>query len=222
MRAAKTWVDVLPDAVAALNSYPKDVLHGAAPKDVRGDPQVKFMLLKDQAKNTETNTQLTRKRAAKLTETGAFRVPLPESTLKFKRGAQATYGEMKPVGNIKGSTVADDDGKKMDIKRVKAVPLASTGAQGRFGAVNNRLQAQKRKKAGRIIVELCKLLEDRDQISLAAAAVQMRNDMDDYDAILEATSSSLIDIIRLAPDKVQLVAHAGAGGKDFYYVQLAE
>ena len=88
--------------------------------------------------------------------------------------------------------------------------------------VNNRLQAQKREKAGRIIVELCKLLEDRDQISLAAAAVQMRNDMDDYDAILAATSSSLIDIIRLAPDKVQLVAHAGAGGKDFYYLQLAE
>ena len=70
-------------------------------------------------------------------------------------------------------------------------------------------------------MELCKLLEDRDQISLAAAAVQMRNDMDDYDPILAATSSSLIDIIRMAPEKVQLVAHAGTGAKEFYYVQLA-
>ena len=61
-REDKTWVDVLPEAVAALSSYPKDVLHGAAPKDVRGDPQVKFMLPEDQAKNAETNTQLTRKR----------------------------------------------------------------------------------------------------------------------------------------------------------------
>ena len=220
-RAAKTWVDVLPDAVAALNSYPKDVLHGAAPKDVRTDKQVNFMLLEDQAKNAETNMQLTRRRATKLTEAGGFRAPLPESTLKFKRGAQATYGEVKAVANIKGSTVTDAEGKQMDIKRVKAVPLASTAAQGRFGAVNNRLQAQKREKAGRIIVELCKLLEDRDQISLASAAVQMRNDMDDYDALLAATSSSLVDIIRLAPDKLKLVAHAGAGAKEFYCVQLA-
>ena len=189
-RAAKTWVDVLPDAVAALNSYPKDVLHGAAPKDVRTDKQVNFMLLEDQAKNAETNMQLTRRRATKLTEAGGFRAPLPESTLKFKRGAQATYGEVKAVANIKGSTVTDAEGKQMDIKRVKAVPLASTAAQGRFGAVNNRLQAQKREKAGRIIVELCKLLEDRDQISLASAAVQMRNEMDDYDALLTATSST--------------------------------
>ena len=37
-RADKTWVDVLPDAVKALNSYPKDVLHGAAPKQVLGNP----------------------------------------------------------------------------------------------------------------------------------------------------------------------------------------
>ena len=221
-RADKTWVDVLPDAVKALNSYPKDVLHGAAPKEVLGNPQVRFMLLEDQAKNATHNTQLTKRRAAKLTETGAYREPLPEATLRFKRGAQATYGEVRDVGNIRGSTVTDGDGRQMDIKRVKAVPITSSNAHGRFGAVNTRLQREKRERAGRIIVELCKLLEDKDQISLASAAVQMREKMGDYDAILAATSCSLVDIIRLAPEKVQLVPHAGSGGKDFYYVQLAQ
>ena len=53
-------MDVLPEAVKALNSYPKDVLHGAAPRQIRTDPQVRFMLLEDQTKNAETNTKLTR------------------------------------------------------------------------------------------------------------------------------------------------------------------
>ena len=108
--AEKTWVDVLPDAVKALNSYPKDVLHGAAPRQIRTDPQVRFMLLEDQAKNAETNTKLTQRRAAKLTTEGGFRAPLPESTSKFKRGAQATYGEVKQVASIQGSTVTDSEG----------------------------------------------------------------------------------------------------------------
>ena len=43
------------------------------------------------------------------------------------------------MANIKGSTVTDAEGKQVDIKRVKAVPIASTAAHGRFGAVNNRL-----------------------------------------------------------------------------------
>ena len=106
-RADKTWVDVLPDAVKALNSYPKDVLHGAAPKEVLGNPQVRFMLLEDQAKNATHNTQLTKRRAAKLTQTGAYHEPLPQATLRFKRGAQATHGEVRDVGNIRGSTVTD-------------------------------------------------------------------------------------------------------------------
>ena len=41
-----TWVDALPEAVKALNSYPREVLHGATPSDVRAktNPQVQFML----------------------------------------------------------------------------------------------------------------------------------------------------------------------------------
>ena len=220
--AEKTWVDVLPDAVKALNSYPKDVLHGAAPRQIRTDPQVRFMLLEDQAKNAETNTKLTQRRTAKLTAEGGFRAPLPESTSKFKRGAQATYGEVKQVANIQGSTVTDSEGGKINIKRVKAVPLNSSDAKGRFGAVNDRLQAKKREQSGLIIEQLCKILEDRDQISLATAASLLRDEMSNYDEVLRATSSRLVDIIRLAPDRLKLVQHGGSGAREYYYVALAE
>ena len=220
--AEKTWVDVLPDAVKALNSYPKDVLHGAAPRQIRTDPQVRFMLLEDQAKNAETNTKLTQRRATKLTAEGGFRAPLPESTSKFKRGAQATYGEVKQVASIQGSTVTDSEGGKINIKRVKAVPLNSSDAKGRFGAVNDRLQTKKREQSGLIIEQLCKILEDRDRISLATAAGLLRDEMSNYDEVLKATSSRLVDIIRLAPDRLKLVQHGGSGAREYYYVALAE
>ena len=211
----RTWVDALPDAVKALNSYPKDVLHGATPSEVRGgeDPQVKFMLLEDQAKNAETNTALTKRRVAKLAETGAFRAALPESTTKFKRGVHATCGDVQHAGNVQGSTVTDGTGKEMDIKRVKAVPIDSSSAQTRVGATNERLQAQKRQQSVPIIPELCKLLADRDQISLVAAAAALRKKMAEYNAILKATHSKLIDLVRLAPERVRVVSHAGAGAK---------
>ena len=221
-RAEKTWVDVLQDAVKALNSYPKDVLHGAAPTEVQNVPKVRFMLLEDQAKNAETNTKLTQRRTAKLTAEGGFRAPLPESTSKFKRGAQATYGEVKQVASIQGSTVTDSEGGKVNIKRVKAVPLNSSDAKGRFGAVNDRLQAKKREQSGLIIEQLCKILEDRDQISLATAASLLRDEMSNYDEVLRVTSSRLVDIIRLAPDRLKLVQHGGSGAREYYYVALAE
>ena len=221
-REEKTWVDVLQVAVDALNHTPKDVLHGAAPTEAQNIPQVRFMLLEDQAKNAEKNTQLTRRRTAKLTSEGGFRAPLPESTSKFKRGAQATYGEVKQVANIQGSTVTDSEGGKIDIKRVKAVPLNSSDAKGRFGAVNDRLQTKKREQAGLIIEGLCKILEDRDQISLATAAGLLRDEMPNYDEVLKTTSSRLVDIIRLAPERLKLVQHGKSGAREYYYVALAE
>ena len=180
------------------------------------------MLLEDQAKNAEENTQLTRRRTAKLTSEGGFRAPLPESTSKFKRGAQATYGEVKQVANIQGSTVTDSEGGKIDIKRVKAVPLNSSDAKGRFGVVNDRLQTKKREQAGLIIEGLCKILEDKDQISLATAAGLLRDEMPNYDEVLKTTSSRLVDIIRLAPERLKLVQHGKSGAREYYYVALAE
>ena len=118
--------------------------------------------------------------------------------------------------------MTDDEGKQVDIKRVKAVPLASSGAHGRFGAVNERLQTKKREQAGPIVDNLCKILEDRDQISLAAAAGLMHDELPSYHDFLKATHASLVEIIWLAPDRLKLVQLGGSGARGYYYVALVE
>ena len=93
-----TWVEYLPKATEMLNKTPKpQLLHGAAPSEVRNDQQVRFMLLQDQANNIEHNRAQTAKRVDKLQETNSFRAPLAESTSKFKRSFQATFGGVRQV-----------------------------------------------------------------------------------------------------------------------------
>ena len=54
--SSKSWVEILPNATAAYNQTPKgQVLHGDAPAEVRDDPQVKFMLLQDNARKLQHN-----------------------------------------------------------------------------------------------------------------------------------------------------------------------
>ena len=69
------------------------------------------MMLQDQARSLQHNKKLTEKRQDNLEDTGTFRAPLPESTSKFKRGFQATYGDVKQVANVRGSTVTVTEGK---------------------------------------------------------------------------------------------------------------
>ena len=57
------WKEALPTAVNALHNQRKtEVLHGARPTQVRHNPEVRFMMLEDQAENAEHNRNLTEKR----------------------------------------------------------------------------------------------------------------------------------------------------------------
>ena len=76
------------------------------------------MMLEDQPDNAEHNRNLTEKRVSRLAAVGAYREPLLGNRV-FKRGHQATYGEVRQVGQIQGSTVTDTTGRQIDIKRVK-------------------------------------------------------------------------------------------------------
>ena len=222
-----SWVEFLPKAVAALNDTAKPgVLHGATPNEVRSDPQVRFMLLQDQAKNIEHNRKLTDKRVDKLQETNSFRVPLPESTSKFKRSFQATFGGVRRVQSIKGSTITDSEGQQIDIKRVRAVPINTSTAQQRFGS-NEVIGPRKREQAGQIIVELERLLgeADNNKLSLTKAAAQLKQalkgESENYDQILRRAKAKLVDIIRLAPEKFELEQRS-RGDRDYYWVKLKE
>ena len=71
-----SWSELVEAAVGALNSQPKEkVLHGSAPEEVRGDPDTRFMLLQDNAKKLQRNTELTKKRVEAIERTGKFRPP---------------------------------------------------------------------------------------------------------------------------------------------------
>ena len=221
-----SWVDVLPKATAAYNRTPKAPLHGAAPKEVRDEPEVTFMLLQDNARKLAHNEQLKDKRVAALREAGAYREPLPEATSKFKRSFQPTYGPAKQPANITGSTVTAQDGSSVNVKRIKVAPAESSDAAARFGR-NDTGPERKRLAAGPIIVRLQEILQGREgALSLARASAllreRMRSEQEKYDEVLGKAKAKLVDVIRLAPEQFKLTAQQRSGGKDWYYVALRE
>ncbi len=174
-----TWASVLPRAIAGINNTPKSaVLHGAAPKEVRGNVDVRFMLLQDQAKNMQHNMALTKRREASVEDTGSFRAPLPESTGKFKRSYQATYGEPRQVASVKGGTVTDTQGGKHALKSIKVIPANSSDAQQQFAPGQDR-PAKKRLAGGAIITALTTLLEEEKggQRRISKAAAKLKEQM---------------------------------------------
>lgn len=221
-----TWVDVLPKATAAYNKTPKAPLHGAAPKDVRDEPEVKFMLLQDNARKLQHNEQLKDKRVAALREAGAYREPLPEATSKFKRSFQPTYGPAKQPANISGSTVTAQDGSSVNVKRIRIVPAESSDAAARFGR-NEAGPERKRLAAGPVIVRLREILQGREgALSLTRASAllreRMRSEQEKYEEVLSKAKAKLVDVIRLVPQQFKLTVQQRSGGKDWYYVALRE
>ena len=225
--SSESWVEILPKATAAYNNTPKGPLHGDAPAEVREDPQVKFMLLQDNARKLQHNQDKADKRVEKLQESNAFRAPLPEATSKFKRSFQPTYGDVQKVKSIRGSTVTGQDGSKIDVKRIKIVPTDSGTAQATLGQ-NLAGPERKRLAAGPILVRLQELLEGRETaISLTKASQllreQMRTESQSYDSVLEKAKARLVDIIRLVPEQFKLTVQQRAGlNPSLFYVSLRE
>ena len=215
------WSSLLDRAVQGLNDTPKPVLHGDAPSEVRGDDEVGFMLQQDQARSIQHNKKLTTRRQTALEDAGGFRVPLPDSTSKFKRGFQATYGDVKQMADVRGSTVTDTDGGKHNIKQLKIVPVSSSAAIP--APVNNALPAKKKRLGTPILDALAQVLEGEEKISLTKASGLMRLQMtangQNYNEILKTTKASLIDLIRLDDDRFELVTRPH-GLQTYYFVAL--
>ena len=173
-----TWASVLTRAVSSLNKTPKPgVLHGAAPKEVRDDPAVHFMMLQDQEKSMKHNTALGDRRATALAQTDTFRAPLPGSTGKFKRSYQATYGDPLSVASVRGGTVTDTTGKQHALKSIKVIRANSSSAEQRLG-VNDTLPNKKRQRGAAILAALQLVLDEEDgeekRLSIARAAYLLK------------------------------------------------
>ena len=216
----RNWKDALKKAVKGYNDTYHSSVHDA-PSDVRGDDKVMFMNLQDNAAKFEHNQQLFEKRVSKLMTDGAFHAPLPNSTQKFKRGYQATYGGVTNVKELQGSTVIGENGVAIDIKRVLSVPEDSTDAVGRLGEVNTALGNKKREITENVMRALYDYLENKEQVSLVTAAKHLRSRMLEYDKTLEKAKVNLIDIIRLYPEFLKLTG-AKKLSKDYYYVKRVE
>ena len=210
-----TWREALKDAVSNYNETYHSTVH-AAPADVAVNEDIIFMNLVDNAEKLLHNQQVFEKRKNKVAQAGAFRAPLPGSTKKFKRGFQATYGTATEVKEIQGSQVVGENGVIIDIKRVLPVAEGSSTAVGRFGE-NRALENKKRDQTEGIMRALYDYLEEKENVSLVAAARHLRSRIPDYDQTLKRVSVQLVDIVRLYPEYLKLTG-AGKLSKDFYYV----
>jgi len=115
-----SWAINLQAAVNALNKTPKpEVLHGAAPVDVRDDPEVRFLLLQEQARNLKKNDAQNAAKEAQLKTTGTFRPPV--AVTKFKRNFQATYSDPQEVHKIKAGRVHTKTGESYPLKQIRIV-----------------------------------------------------------------------------------------------------
>ena len=71
-----SWAELVETAVDILNKTPKEqVLPGDAPEEVREDPEVRFMLLQDNAKKLEHNDKITEQRKEQIEKLESFGRP---------------------------------------------------------------------------------------------------------------------------------------------------
>ncbi len=117
----KSWAANLQIAVKALNNTPKpDVLHGAAPVEVREDPETTFMLLQDQARGIQINKKLNEKRTAAVLQEGTKFRPQLKLT-KFKRNFQSTYGELQEAAKVEHGRVVSTTGETHPLKTIRVI-----------------------------------------------------------------------------------------------------
>ena len=135
----------------------------------------------------------------------------------MKRGFKATYGQATNEKEIReDGQVVGENGVIIDIKRVLPVAEDSTTAVGRFGE-NRALESRKRQQTEDIMRALYDYIDERESVSLVAAAKHLRARIQDYDQTLKKASVQLIDIVRLFPEYLKLTG-AGKLSKDHYYV----
>jgi hypothetical protein len=195
-----SWQQLLGKAVDAINDTPKEVLHHESPAEVSTNPEVKFMLLQDNASKIRHNAELLNTRKDRLTSAGAMRAPMPNKS--FKRGTEATYGGVKQLRDIEGSVAIAQDGSRIDVKHLKAVDENSTDVTARFGNKENSVRVAKQKKDVEVIVALTlAYMNGKERVNLETLRkflkAQLRTATVNLEGILRKTKLTLGDALRL-------------------------
>jgi len=128
------------------------------------------------------------------------------------------------VRSVQGGMVTATDGTKHSLKQIRVVPADSSAADASFGE-NTAGPARKKQRGALILQALEDVLQGEDRVALSKAAqlmrARLRDDGQDYDQLLKAAHAKLIDLIRLAPERFELVEGQDGGGKPWYFVSLA-
>ena len=117
------WSEALRKATAAYNDRTHSYLMGSAPDDVKASPELQYELDRVHGEQIKHNNDKWRKKAAKLRDAGAFRVPRPRDTWE-RIDAPKFGGEVFNVDSFKGANVESSD-KSFPVKTSLAVPAGS-------------------------------------------------------------------------------------------------
>ena len=113
------------------------MLHGAAPVDVKKDPEMTLMLMQDQARAIQQNKRVSETKAKAVQNSAKFR---PQVALtQFKNNYQATYGDPQQAAKVEPGRVTSTTGETFPLKTIKIVPVgAATVSAGTVHAIKLR------------------------------------------------------------------------------------
>jgi hypothetical protein len=194
-----TWQQLLGKAVNAVNDTPKPVLHHESPAEVKSNPEVKFMLLQDNASKIHDNIKLLNSRKDQLAAGGAMRAPV--NTKLFKKGTEATYGKVKQLREFDGSVAVAQDGTRIDVKHLKAVNENSTDVTARFGQGTSVKVAKQIKDSEVIVALTLAYIAGQERVNLETLRKflkdRLRRATVNLEGILRKTKLTLAQTLRL-------------------------
>ena len=123
--STKDWASEVERAVNVYNRLVHKHLKGRSPEEVEGDGDLRFHLEKEAAEDLRHNSDLIKRRDAKITTSGHFREELPAR--KFNRTFQIKYGDkVHAVQSVFNNRVVDTEGNAYIGRHVLAVPAGSS------------------------------------------------------------------------------------------------
>ena len=121
----KNWAAEVERAVAVYNNLAHGHLHGRSPDEVQDDGDLQFHLKKQAAQDMQHNSEMIKKRDAKIAAAGFFREELPAQ--KFRRGFHLKYGDkVHAVKSAFANRVVDSEDNEFVGRHVLAVPIGSS------------------------------------------------------------------------------------------------
>jgi len=198
-------VAALKDATKQYNSDFHSTVRDA-PEEVGENDVLTFMTMKDNADKFKHNAKSLESRKNAFETLGSFRVPKPDSTMAFKRGFKATYGDKEDVARIEGSKVIGSRGTEMDQKLLLPTSRDATTERAAFEYTD----IQKQRKREQLIEEgfleaVDRLINRGGQTSLSVVGRSIRASASfDYVATMKklrlVRPGMLADAIRLFGD----------------------